>query len=266
MPSPFPGMDPYLEGHLWPDVHHDLASKIREQLTPKLRPNYVARIEVYMVTDDDPLAEVGIMYPDVEIVRSQQPGSPSTPAGVEQVAGAAVAPPAPVELPLLAPVPVRIASVEIRDTAKSALITSIEILSPVNKRGQGLARYREKRQKLMEAEVHLLELDLLRRGQRLLSAQAIPASAYRVTLTRAPAKKVEIWPLALSDSLPLLPIPLRSPDADVVLDLNQALQAVYEAAAYELTIDYTTSPPPPPLSDEEAVWLTAHLRAAGLRA
>ncbi len=24
MPSPFPGMDPYLEGHLWPDVHSAL--------------------------------------------------------------------------------------------------------------------------------------------------------------------------------------------------------------------------------------------------
>jgi hypothetical protein len=37
-------MDPYLEGHLWPDVHHALAAKIRQQLTPMLRPRYLARL------------------------------------------------------------------------------------------------------------------------------------------------------------------------------------------------------------------------------
>jgi hypothetical protein len=198
-------MDPYLEGHLWPDVHHELASKIREQLTPKLRPKYVARIEVYVVTDDDPLAEVGIMYSD------------------------------------------------------------IEILSPVNKRGQGLTQYHQKRQSILEAKVHLLEIDLLRRGQRPLNQPVIPASDYRIMLTRAPASKVEIWPIALLDLLPVLPIPLRTPDDDVTLDLGQALQEVYEAGAYDLTVDYTASPPPPALSLEENLWLENQLKAAGLR-
>lgn len=265
MPSPFPGMDPYLEGHLWPDVHHDLASKIREQLTPQLRPKYVARIEVYMITDEEPLAEVGIMYPDVEIMRSRQLRSPLAPSRSQPEITAAVAPPAPFELPLLSPVPVRVATVEIRDATKNELITSIEILSPVNKRGQGLKHYQEKRQTLMAAGVHLLEIDLLRRGQRPLAERVIPSSAYRITLIRAPASKVEIWPIALSDSLPLLAVPLRAPDTDVVLNLSQALQDVYEAGAYELTIDYTAPPPPPSLSTHEDAWLVAQLQAAGLR-
>ncbi len=47
MPSPFPGMDPYLEGYLWADVHNALASKIRQLLVPLLRPRYTARLEVY---------------------------------------------------------------------------------------------------------------------------------------------------------------------------------------------------------------------------
>lgn len=46
MPSPFPGMDPYLEGYLWPDVHHRLATQISDQLMPMSRPRYVARIEI----------------------------------------------------------------------------------------------------------------------------------------------------------------------------------------------------------------------------
>ena len=65
MPSRFPGMDPYLEGHLWPDVYQALASKIRQQLAPRLKPRYVARLAVYVVEDVVPEAEVGLMYPDV---------------------------------------------------------------------------------------------------------------------------------------------------------------------------------------------------------
>jgi hypothetical protein len=258
-------MDPYLEGHLWPDVHHELASKIREQLTPQLRPRYVARIEVYVVTDEDPLVEVGIMYPDIEIVEAKRRSSALQPTVVVASPVAAGVPPAPFELPLLAPIPVRVASVEIRDATKSELITTIEIISPVNKRGQGLKSYREKRQNLLDGGVHLLEIDLIRRGQRPLEQQVIPASAYRLTLTRAPASKAEIWPIQLPDPLPLLPVPLRAPDRDVILNLAQALQEVYEVGAYDLTIDYTTPPPPPLLTKEEYGWLIDCLQTAGVR-
>ena len=46
MPSPFPGMDPYLEGYLWPDVHTALSAKIRQLLTPLIRPRYTARLSI----------------------------------------------------------------------------------------------------------------------------------------------------------------------------------------------------------------------------
>ncbi|MBI3925389.1 MAG: DUF4058 family protein [Armatimonadetes bacterium] len=67
MPSPFPGMDPFLEGHLWPDFHHRMASEVARRLTAQLRPRYVARLELYIVEDPSPEAEIGIMYPDVEL-------------------------------------------------------------------------------------------------------------------------------------------------------------------------------------------------------
>lgn len=41
MPSPFPGMDPYLEGSLWTSVHFALSAEIARQLAPKLRPRYL---------------------------------------------------------------------------------------------------------------------------------------------------------------------------------------------------------------------------------
>ena len=57
--SPFPGMDPYLEGDLWPDMHHALAAQIRRQLMPVILPKYVARISRYIVEDHFPESEAG---------------------------------------------------------------------------------------------------------------------------------------------------------------------------------------------------------------
>jgi hypothetical protein len=48
MASPFPGMDPYLEGYLWSDVHQSLAAQLKRQLSPLVRPNCVVRLARYM--------------------------------------------------------------------------------------------------------------------------------------------------------------------------------------------------------------------------
>jgi hypothetical protein len=47
----------------------------------------------------------------------------------------------------------------------------------------------------------------------------------------------------------------RPPDADVELDVQAALASVYEAAAYELSIDDGAPPPPPALVEDEARWV-----------
>ena len=261
MPSPFPGMDPYLEGYLWPDVHHRLATQISDQLMPMLRPRYVARIEIQVVQDATPEAEIGIMYPDVEVVRAQQHGHELPPASIGVGAGTAEAlpiTPTSLSVPLL-DVEVRLAAVEIRDTAHNRLVTSVEILSPVNKREPGLSKYREKRRQLHAADVHILEIDLLRRGQRPLVHPRIPPSAYRITLIRAAARCADIWSLRLQDALPIVPVPLRAPDADVPLDLATAFTAIYDRAAYDLSLNYAESPPPPQLSAEEQVWVRQRL-------
>ncbi|MCG8352396.1 MAG: DUF4058 family protein [Chloroflexales bacterium] len=251
MPSPFPGMDPYLEGHLWPDVHNALAYKIRQQLAPQIQPRYTARLETYVVQDSEPEAEIGILYPDVEVLLARADdtyhGTPAEP----MPAGA----PAPISIPVIAPVDVRIPTVEIRDAANNQLITCIEILSPVNKRAPGLSAYRQRRQRLASAGVHLLELDLLRRGTRVVRHPRLPTSAYLALLTRAQARVALAWPIGLRDVLPILPTPLRAPDPDVVLDLGAALAAIYDEARYDLSIDYRQDPPPPPLTADDAAWL-----------
>ncbi len=269
MPKPFPGMDPYLEGYLWSDVHHSLATEIRRQLMPRLRPKYVARIEVRVVHDEGSEAEIGIMYPDVEIVTTPRKhteppphlNGPLATGGGVLVAPELVLTPAPVTVSLPK---IRIKSVEIRDTAQNELITSIEILSPVYKRDPGLIDYRQKRERLRQAGVHLLEIDLLRRGRRYLTHSNIPQKSYLVTLIRGAGHVAKAWPVKLQDKLPVVPVPLHHPDPEVPLDLNAALNAIYDEAAYDLSIDYTMPPPPPSLTAEEEKWLDTQLKSAGM--
>jgi hypothetical protein len=207
MPSPFPGMDPYLEGPLlWHDVHQALASQIRQQLAPRLAPRYVARLETRFVA--------------------------STPD--EQV---------------------RLVTVEVRDVARNRLVTSIEILSPINKRpGGGLDEYRAKRMIVLSARAHLLEIDLLREGTRPPRLIDLPQSDYFVFLTRAGrSDRTETWPIGLRDPLPTVPVPLLPGDPDVALDLDHALRAIYDEARYDLSIDYARSPTPP-LPKKDTVW------------
>ena len=47
MPSPFPGMDPYLEApSIWPDFHHKLAAELSTELNGSLPSPYYARLEM----------------------------------------------------------------------------------------------------------------------------------------------------------------------------------------------------------------------------
>lgn len=262
MPSPFPGIDPYLEGYLWSDVHNALASKIRQQLTPKLRPRYAARLEVYVVEDSLPESEIGILYPDVEVMQVRQRRetvASAAPTATPASSASVSVTPAPLTLPIFQPVAVRLVNVEIRDTAQNVLVTCIEILSPVNKRESGLTSYRQKRQRLYQAGVHLIELDLLRRGTRPFAHPRLPDVPYSIALTRAQSGVMDVWPLGLQDTLPVIPVPLRSPDPDVPLELPQVLVEIYDEAGYDLSIDYSQPPPPPVLSDADAAWIRSLL-------
>ena len=46
------------------------------------------------------------------------------------------------------------------------LVTAIELLSPTNKRGVGRREYLRRRERFLRSDVHLLEIDLLRKGRR----------------------------------------------------------------------------------------------------
>lgn len=266
MPSPFPGMDPYLEGEMWQEFHERLANQISVQLMPHLTPKYVALLAKRYVLDRSALSILAlpaerVIYPDVHVVAP--PGAPPAPTPAE--VSLTVAEPA-VELlsPMIEEVP--LLSVEIRDVAERRLVTLIEILSPANKRGEGVREYTERRMELLQTRTHLLELDLLRQGTRIQLLGELPPGSYYVYLTRWQRRPfTQVWPIALRKPLPAVPVPLLPPDPDVPLDLQAAVRACFDLVGYERLLDYAGPPPPPPLSDEDAAWANDLLRASGWR-
>jgi len=250
MKSPFPGMDPYLEGYLWPDVHNELAGAIKAQLAPQIAPKYVARLESYTVQDTSPESEIGIMYPDVVVLKPNLLKEPEVAYGSRKV----ITEPT-VIIPDNKAIHLNIPVIEIRDVAKNQLITAIEILSPVNKRKPGLEPYQEKRMDLHRSGVHLLEIDLLRRGTRPFVHPRLPQSDYLVMLMRAGTGRTEAWAFNVDEDLPVLPVPLVAPDPDAKLDLKQALDLIYERSLYQLSIDYQKDPPPPEFSEAIKAWI-----------
>ena len=75
MPSPFPGMDPYLEGEMCEEFHQTLANAISRQLLPQLRPGYVALLAKRYGLDQCPQLSVEIrdvaqrrLVTDIEIL------------------------------------------------------------------------------------------------------------------------------------------------------------------------------------------------------
>jgi hypothetical protein len=209
-----------------------------------------------MVEDIAPENEIGIMYPDVEVLISGPSRQEHTSDGE---LSRALGIPAPLTLPVLQPVDIWVVNVEIRDTAHNCLVTCIKILSPVNKREPGLTVYRQKRHRLYQAGVHLIELDFIRRGTRPCAHPRIPDVPYVITVIRAHTGFMNIWPLELRDTLPVVPVPLCPPDAEVLLDLPLALMSIYDEAAYDLSIDYSQSPPPPIFSEADTQWIHALL-------
>ncbi len=268
MPSPFPGMDPYLETpDRWRNVHNNLATEIQAQLAPLLSPRYYADQEPRFTYETS--LNIGTKYqalPDVTVLESPQPTS-SSDLSASSPGNATTIAPAPLELLIAPDLSAKLNSVVIRTVEGDELVTVIKILSSVNKRPGHAAyvAYHRKRQAVLESTAHLLEIDLLRSGERSPLAEPLPQAPYFIILSRVERRPVaEVWPLRLQDSIPILPVPLLPPDADVPLDLGLALSNIYDRSAYDLRLDYN-HPPPPPLSAEDTAWLTEHLQALGVR-
>lgn len=211
MPSPFPGMDPFLEDpRFWTDFHDSFLLCWRNAINRRLPPDYEARINerVQIVDREENVARV--IRPDVAIARDplHDPGSGELPSGVMTLE--------PVVLPLVELDEERTTYIEIRRGESHELVTILELLSPANERGADHVLYLNKRQEIFHQEIHLLELDLLLGGTRLPLGAPLPPGDYYALLARADRRfTCEVYAWGLRDRLPTLPVPLRSPDPDI---------------------------------------------------
>ncbi len=256
MPSPFPGMDPYIEqSRIWVDFHARLADEISANLNAQIRPAYFARLTPYITYEVVEISRSRLqgIRPDVGVLQ-RQPALP--------FAGATLVLDAPVESVVSMEAPLEILSVEIYWASEESLVTAIEILSPVNKQWghEAYRDYRRKRRELLRSDVHFIEIDLLRAGERSPLDRPVPAAPYYASLSRVGQRPfISVWPISLSSRLPTIPVPLAAGDPDAVLVLSQIVASVYERGGYDAQIDYRQPVPPPALSDEEAAWVDSLL-------
>ncbi len=260
MSNPFPGMDPYLEGPLWGVVHSNLIQMIAMQLAPKVRPKYLALTnERVTVTVPDPIELSGSRFrlPDVGVFQRAE--------NLGQSAADMTTATAPLEIDGEMPESLTQTFVEIRHVETHRLVTAIELLSPTNKRGDGLDDYRAKRREILASETNFLEIDLLRIGDRFPVRGPLPSVPYFIFLSRACRRpRLEVWPLALDQPLPTVAVPLLPGDADVTLDLQLTLNTAYELFSYDMATDHS-GPPTVPLDAAQSEWVEQRLRRAAAR-
>lgn len=254
MKSPFPGMDPYLETR-WGDVHASLTIYSRDLLNRLLPPGLFARAEERAIISFNEFSQRDII-PDVAVQERTLPSPQEITANIHTEPELAES----VTLTLDEP-EIRQRYLEIRDArSHGRVVTVIEFVSPTNKRpGDGLDKYLQKRQECLDGDANLVEIDLTRAGDRtLILPRAFRNLAYRATylgiVHRATQQKVlQLYWLPLTKCLGGIPIPLRPSDPDIVLDLQQVINQVYENGRFEQDLNYD-EPLNPPLNQDERTW------------
>ena len=254
MPSPFPGMNPYLEQNdTWEDFYHNFITHTQEMLTGLVGPNYLVKIEVRLYLHE--LSSEERRYFGRADVGVTAPPATKLPAGASSLTTA------PMRLTLPAVDVERHSSLEIRDRRNRRLVTVLELLSPTNKTsGADRNEYLAKRSQILAGTTHLVEIDLGRGGERPRPPE-IPACDYYVLVSRAEERPdLLLWPINLHNRLPEVPVPLAAPDPNIALDLQAILHRVYDAADYGKYI-YGEAPQPP-LSPGDAAWARQFVPAA----
>lgn len=264
MPSPFPGMDPFLEHpDFFPDLHGALHVYIREALQLSLPEPYFA------VINERLWVETAARYiePDSDILHRDQVGQPPRNSGsTTAVAVAAES--------MAKPVPFEIMDdersesfVEIRtrrDDSGERIVTTIEVLSPSNKQPgeKGRELYLKKQNEILESPIHLVEIDLLRGGRhttpvpRPKITSKIGPFDYHVSLRRFDQPTVVfVYAWRLRDKMPEIAIPLLPGDGDVPLDLQAVFTRCYDTGPYSRRIQYDPDQIVPKLDEEQTVWV-----------
>ena len=264
MPSPFPGMDPWLEAPgVFPDLHSALVIYMREALNAAMPDGYVATSSHLVWVDPELRREpdVAAFGPiDRPAAGAEGLEGEFTAGGMLAVASAPVA--EPTEEPYL----------EIYSDQGDRLVTAVEVLSLSNKRAGdgGRTSYQQKQGEFRLGGVNLVEIDLLRAGPH---TTAVPLRELRVaggrfeyhasvTVAGSPTRYFA-RPIKLEERLPTIRVPLDPGVPLVPLDLQPLLDRAYDTGRYPRLVRYH-APCDPPLTAEQEAWAEGILRAKGL--
>jgi hypothetical protein len=217
MPSPFPGMNPYLERPTaWESFHPGFITMAQFQIAAQLPDDYTIHIQRKVYIHEPPADRRLLDAVDIE----------------------------------------RVGNLIIRARDKNEPITVIELLSPTNKyTGPDREQYLGKRRELLCSRTHFVEIDLLRGGPRM-PPDNLPTCDYCAVVSRVENRpQAGVWPWRLRDPMPSIPIPLRASDPDARLDLKSVIDRVYDGGRYGAYI--YSGLPEPRLSPGDSAWAAA---------
>ena len=256
--NPLPGMNPWLEAY-WGDIHTSMTTYARDAIQKQLPDSLQARVQEYLSVlepEENPSSNRRIA-PDVNVV--EQPGLSTSHGGAVAVEDLVYD--EPFRIRRQSP-PQTLRYIQIVDVkAGRRVVTAIEFLSLANKATEsGRKQYVAKQNEILEAQVNLVEIDLLRRGSWVLAVQKhlYPNQLmhpYRICVVRGDnTEEAEVYRATFAAPLPTIRIPLRSTDDDVQLPLQSLVNQAYENGRYGNDVDYSVAPEPP-LEDSEQKWV-----------
>lgn len=232
-------MNPFIEGYKWSPFHLLMIARMHDVLIDQVPAGFMVEAETTLSIDDALFNERNHKKPDISLIEEEK--NKNAPSVVTNT----LTP--PTRRQQLSATKIR--SLHIRDLKNRELVTSIELLSPTNKRGTGLKRYRSKRDQMHEAYVNLVEIDLLRGGERPGFSDRSEC-AYLVEVLDETTEELLQWQIGLFDRLPTVPVPLRSGMNALKLDLQAIFHRVFDRSALPYALSYNLSDLRPPVEDD----------------
>ena len=269
MPSPLPGMDPWVElPAVFPDFHDRLIACMSEALNLVLPAPYYAGIAQRIWIDESARhtqPDVNVVYPEFYpgrgngVERSAEMDESDTDSMVFTL---------PVEEVSETYLEIRVA----RENGDE-LVTTIEILSFANKRpgDEGRSLYLKKQREMLAGKVNLVEIDLLRKGahttcvpREKIEAKGGPFDYHVVVHAFEQSDQFRVYARRIGRPLPRVAVPLLPGDGSVDIDLQALADRAYDTGRYERRVKYRAWTPDPALSPEQAAWADEMLRTKGI--
>lgn len=229
MPSPFPGMDPFLEDpKLWAAFHHQMVAALYQLLLPGLVDKYRARISVRQYVSEMPLF--------TSMIREQH-----TEEFIEIRART--------------------------DNRLVTLVDVVSLGNKMTPSGR--TEYLATRQQAFQQRAGVVEIDLITQGKATLdfSRDGLPEYDYATTVTRSVTPdRFEIYTATIQKRLPKFKLPLAADDRDTVVDLQVAMARAFDQGDFANQLDYTgTLPVDVKLTPDNRTWVQNWLEQQNIR-